>query len=231
MPQRCVQLCPWWVCALDQAPACLKRVCIYVTGLFFRFLTWWLSRHKRPWPRRRISQSPMEPACRSRPFSSIHPTIHPSIHPRAPSSHHSYEPLAMFLPSFTAAPLLLSWMSVLLFNASIWVSFYFNPFRPCHYSSSHIRVFFFFLTTLIIAATVIAQITSSLCFRISSSSTTPLSIALQAVDERTLLVMAEQRRSPDALDRPGPIYLSGSWCSVTWGNNAQGHHKYSFTSA
>lgn len=71
----------------------------------------------------------------------------------------------------------------------------------------------------------------SLCFCVSSSSTTPLSIALQAVDERTFLVMVEERRGPDALDRPGPIYLSGSWCSATWGNNAPGHHKYSFTSA
>lgn len=45
----------------------------------------------------------------------------------------------------------------------------------------------------------------SLCFSVSYSSNTPLSIALQAVDERTLLVMVEQRRSPDALDRPGPF--------------------------
>ena len=45
----------------------------------------------------------------------------------------------------------------------------------------------------------------ALCFSISSSSNTPLSVALQAVDERTLLVMVEQRRSLDALDRPGPF--------------------------
>lgn len=31
--------------------------------------------------------------------------------------------------------------------------------------------------------------------------------------------------------RARPIYLSGSWCCVTWGNNAPGCHRYSFTSA
>lgn len=67
----------------------------------------------------------------------------------------------------------------------------------------HIPVF---LTSLIITSTVhcINHI-PSLCFSISCSSKTPLSIALQAVDERTLPVMVEQRRSPDALDRPGPF--------------------------
>lgn len=33
------------------------------------------------------------------------------------------------------------------------------------------------------------------------------------------------------LGQARPIYLFGSWCSVTWGNNAPGYHKYSFTSA
>ena len=71
----------------------------------------------------------------------------------------------------------------------------------------------------------------SLCFSAFSSSNTPLSTALQAADERTLLVMVEQRRSPDALDRPDPFISLVPDAGQHGGSNAPGRHKYSLTSA
>lgn len=91
-----------------------------------------------------------------------------------------------------------------VFNAPIWICIYF-----IHLSSTTIaRIYPFIYPTFLLfwhfwSFHPLSH--PSVCFCILSSSTTPLSIAPQAVDERTLLVMVEQRRSPDALDRPGPF--------------------------
>lgn len=97
-------------------------------------------------------------------------------------------------------------LDFLYFNPFIYVYIYiFHAFKPhCYFSILYHICFSSDIFDYPIHCHHINHILS-LCFSISSSSNTPLSIALQAEDERTLLVMVEQRRSPDALDRPSPF--------------------------
>lgn len=133
----------------------------------------------------------------SRPSSSIFPSNHPW----------DFLILWLFttawdiLPSFSAT---VSWISYILIH--LYLSIYiFHAFKPhCYFSILYHICFSSDIFDYPIHCHHINHI-SSLCFSISSSSNTPLSIALQAEDERTLLVMVEQRRSPDALDRPSPF--------------------------
>lgn len=142
-----------------------------------------------------LSQSPIEPAC-------CHSPLHPSINTPVSSffslsDHSSTSCCIFFLSLHPLRPVMYMYMCVCVF----WFYIYLNR-RHCS-----TKTFRFPPLTFLIIFIHCRRINHirSLCFNVSSSSNTPLSIPLQAVDERTLLVMVEQRRSPDASDRPAPF--------------------------
>lgn len=168
----------------DWAQARLSRVCVYFDGFFFWIWAGGVVTAGCQAPCY-LSQSPMELACCP---AHLHPSIHPSM--GFFFSHH----LTLFLRFLDFH----STFEVACFpyikTPRLPLSFSEHPnFFSLSDNSDH-PIFCHLITPL-----------PALCFSISSSSNTPLSVALQAADERTLLVMVEQRRSLDALDRPGPF--------------------------
>lgn len=119
-------------------------------------------------------------------------------------------------------------LDFLYFNPFIFVYIYiFHAFKPhCYFSILYHICFSFDIFDYPIHCHHINHI-SSLCFSISSSSNTPL--LGRGWKDITSYGWAEKKSR--CLGQAKPIYLPGSWCCVTWGNNAPGHHRYSFTSA
>lgn len=103
----------------------------------------------------------------------------------------------------------------------------FKLYYYCTYIPFYISHFSSFLTFLIIPSTV-----TSLCLFLHFvffNYSIIYSTAGSGWKDITSYGWTEKKSW--CLGQARPIYLSGSWCSVTWGNNAPGHHKYSFTSA